>query len=410
MPGPYPLTTLAPQIDRTGIHTLDFVDILASLDASFKQIFGSDSYTAADSQEGQWLAVMAQSFFDLGQSVAAAYYAYSPSFAQGTGLSSQVKINGLQRLVPSQSSADVVLIGQAGTVIPAGAVRDDFGNLWDLEPGLTIPASGELRTRATAREAGQLLAAPHTLTRIATQIAGWQSVTNPDPASPGDPLESDARLRLRQHRSTALPAITPISGIYATLANIVGAGRVEVYENDKDWIDANGIPGHSIAPVLDGGDAHEIATAIALKKSPGCGTYGTTSVDVLDGAAQPNTINFFYTTQVAIQVQVRLTPRTGYVSATAELIRQVVAHFISETRHGWPVYREWLWVPASLAGDAATEVTGFSQFDLHRLAETYVIDDILLGRVGEPMGSADVSLHFAEASYATAENVGVVIR
>lgn len=356
------------------------------------------------------LAIFGQATLDLSQAITAAYYAWSPITAQGVGLSSQVKINGLRRLVPSRSTATVQLIGQAATRIPAGAIRDPFGNLWDLPPNLVIPASGELWALARAREAGQILAGPNTLTTIATAVMGWQTVTNPLPADPGQPFESDGRLRLRQHRSTAKPAITPIGAIYAELANIVGTGRVEIYENDKDFINDLGIPGHSIACVVEGGDATEIATAISLKKSPGCGTYGTTSLDVEDGAAQPNTINWFYVTHSEVLVQIELTPLQGFVSSTSDLIRQAVAFFINEQRLGWPIYRAWLAAPASLAGEAAETATGLDAFQLERLSETYVLNRIWLGTSAAEMGTKDVTPHFAEAMQTMASDVAIVLR
>jgi uncharacterized phage protein gp47/JayE len=409
MPGPYPLPTLGPILDVNGITMPVFEDMLASFQQIMRNIYGSDIYLEPDSQDGQLLASVSQAIYDLDQAIIAAYFAYSPTFATGIGLSSQVKLNGLQRQVPTQSTVMLDIVGQAGTRIPQGAVADAFGNIWDLPFDLTIPVEGQISVMATAREAGQVLAVANSINRIVTQVPGWQTVNNPASAQLGNPIETDARLRRRQARSTGLPAITPIGGIYGALANLPGVGRVEIYENDRDYIDANGIPGHSIACVMEGGNAQEIANVIALKKNPGCGTYGSTSVYVQDSAAQPNTINFFYVTEVRIFVTVIIRPLLGYVASTADLIRQVVAQFITEMRHGWVVYRDWLFVPASLAGDIATEVTGLTQFALHRLAETFVVDDILLGTAPNTLDRVDIAIHFAEASYARAADIGVTV-
>jgi hypothetical protein len=56
----YPLATLACTIDENGISAPSYADILASLQASFQSIYGSDIYIEADSQDGQWLATIAQ--------------------------------------------------------------------------------------------------------------------------------------------------------------------------------------------------------------------------------------------------------------------------------------------------------------------------------------------------------------
>ena len=59
--------------------------------------YGSDAVLTPDSQDGQLLAVFAQAIYDNGQALIAIYNSFSPATAQGAGLSSLVKINGLAR-------------------------------------------------------------------------------------------------------------------------------------------------------------------------------------------------------------------------------------------------------------------------------------------------------------------------
>lgn len=409
MAGPYPLPTLAVTINSAGITAPPFEDILASLTASYQQIYGSDTYLAPDSQDGQWIAIQAQAIYDSNQAAIATYLAYSPITSQGAGLSSVVKINGLQRLIPTNSSAGMRLIGRAGTIINRGLVIDEFGNNWALPPTVVIPLDGDITVTANCRTPGSIKAAPNTITLIATPVPGWQTATNPVSANPGLPVENDATLRRRQSRSTALPAITPIGGIYGSVANIPGVGRLTVYENDTDMVDEDMIPGHSIAVVSEGGDAEAIANAIALKKSPGCGTYGTTSVDVVDGAAMPNTINFFYLDYVPIWVTIRLRPLAGYIASTAELIRNSLVTFVNSLDIGEHVYRAWLTAPAALQGTAALDATGLNQLQLSGLAITYVVEDLLIGYGQTTVGTDDLLIPFNTAASLSAENVAIIL-
>ena len=112
MPGPYPLERLSVTLDRTGIYGPIFEDVLLSLRAAYRAIYGSDTNLDDDTQDGQWTAVQAQGFYDANMSLIAAYLSYSPSFAQGIGLSSLVKINGLRRQEASYSSVEVTLFGE----------------------------------------------------------------------------------------------------------------------------------------------------------------------------------------------------------------------------------------------------------------------------------------------------------
>ncbi len=71
----------------------------------------------------------------------AAYNSFSPGFAQGAGLSSIVKINGIARKVPSNSQCVVTIVGQAGAQITNGIIGDNLnlGTQWALPALVTIP-------------------------------------------------------------------------------------------------------------------------------------------------------------------------------------------------------------------------------------------------------------------------------
>jgi hypothetical protein len=75
-------------------------------------------------------------------------------------------------------------------------------------------------------------------------------------------------LRRRQTRSTSISAITPREAIYASIADIAGVQRLSVFDNSQSTADADGVPPHSIAVVVEGGDLSQIAAAIARTKSP----------------------------------------------------------------------------------------------------------------------------------------------
>lgn len=327
MAGPYPLTTLAAQVSPTGITAPAYSDILASLKASYQLIFGTDAYLEPDSQDGQLLAVFAQAIYDCNQTAIATYNQFSPSTSQGAGLSSVVKINGLARLIPTNSTVACEIIGVAGTQIINGVVQDVNGNQWSL-PTTTIPGGGSITVTATATELGAVTAASGSVT-IATPIFGWQSATFTSSATAGNPVESDATLRKRQAVSTSLPAQSIIGGIFGTISNIVGVTDLVIYENDTGTTDDNGIPPHSICVVVEGGDATAIATAIEEKKTPGTGTFGSTTEVIEDPVGLPVTINFQIPTQKTILVDIALTALDGYVSSTGLAIQNAVTAAIN---------------------------------------------------------------------------------
>lgn len=406
----YPLPTLACTVDENGISAPSYADILASLQASYRQLYGADVYLEPDSQDGQWLAILASLQHDTNNSQIAAFNSFSPSTAQGVGLSSVVKINGLARRIASNSTVNVRVVGQAGTVISKGVVSDaNNTHQWDLPSSVTIPLEGEVTVTAVCRDPGDIPASIGEIDTIVTPMRGWQSVINEAAASTGSPVESDAALRRRQSNSTSISAQSILSGIIAAIANLPGVERYRAYENDTNATDADGIPAKSIAIVVEGGTVDDIANAIAIKKTPGTGTYGTTSKVVIDPQGVPNTIRFFVLTHVVITVSIEAEALIGYVSTTGDLIVKAVAHYINSLDIDEDVYHSKLWSAANLEGSSATESSGMSQSALNVLSKTFNLQSIEVARNGDPLGDEDIAILFNEGAECDLSDITLIV-
>ena len=390
------LTTLAPTIDANGITAPTYADVLAFLQDQYRSIYGADTYLEPDSQDGQLLGVFAKAISDVNSVAIAIYRSFSSATAQGDALSSNVKINGIARKIASYSSADLVLIGQAGKTITNGAAKDTNGVQWMLPATVTIPPSGTITVTATCATIGDVSARAGTINQIATPVLGWQSVTNPADAAEGAPVESDAALRQRQTVSTALPSLTVLDGIIGAVANVPGVTRYVAYENDTSSTDANGIPSHSISLVVEGGDATAIANAIAAKKTPGAGTFGTTSIVVADIYGRPITISFFRPTGAPIGATVTIKALGGYTTQAGQQIQQAVSDYINGVQIGGGLSGSVEWGDALTA---ANSVGGGLTFKLSGLT--------LSGPRGA--GTPDVALLFNEAASCTPANVTLVV-
>lgn len=390
------ITSPAPVISSTGISAPSFDDVLAYLQAQYRGIYGADVYLEPDSQDGQFIAVIAQAISDTNAACIQIYNSMSPATGQGAALSNNVKINGIARLIASYSTVDLLITGQTGTTINHGVVQDSNGVRWSLPDSVTIPPAGQITVTATCQSIGAIEAAAGTVTTIRTPTLGWQSVTNPSDAAPGAPVESDADLRYRQTVSTALPSLTVLDGTVGAVASITGVSRVRAYENDTNATDANGIPSHSISLVVEGGDATAIATAIANKKTPGTGTYGTTSVTVTDIYGRPIAIKFYRPTSRAITVAISLKALSGYSSTIGASVQQAVSDYINSVDIGGGTSGTVEWADAITA---ANSVPNSNTFKLTSLT--------LTGPGGA--GSPDVPLAFNEVSTCTPAGVTLTV-
>lgn len=382
-------------IDSAGFHYADYPTFLTWLQDQYKAIYGVDVYLEADSQDGQWIAINARAHYDSAALAAAVYNSFSPGTAQGAGLSSVIKINGIKRQVPTFSTADLTIVGQVGTLISNGVAQDTLSQKWNLPASVLIPISGSIIVTATAQEIGTISASAGTINKIYTPTLGWQTVTNVLAATPGAPVESDAALRLRQTTSVALASSSVFEGTRGAVENVTGVTRVQAYENDTGAVDVNGIPAHSIAIVAQGGDALAIATAIAVHKTPGTRTVGTTSEIIYDKYGMPNTINFYRPTIVPIKVEVDITAYTGYSGGYDSLIKAAVAAYINALKIGDDVLITKLYVPANLPGTLP--------------GSTFDIVVIKIAKTINPFGTINVPILYNEAASCLESDVSIVV-
>lgn len=382
-------------IDETGYHYADYEAVVAELEAEYKAIFGEDVYLAADSKDGQMLAVFATAIYDmftLGQSI---YNSFSPATAQGAGLSRIVKINGISRRAATYSTVDLLITGLVGTNISNGKAQDEAGQIWNLPPSVLIPEAGEITVTATAEIIGAVRANAETINKIYTPTLGWLSVNNLLDATVGVPVESDGELRIRQAISTANPSLSVANGTQGAIADLENVIRVAYYENDTDEEDANGLPPHSISFIVDGGDAQEIGNTIALRKTPGTETYGTTSVNTYDIYGVLNVINFYRPTLVNISVEITLTPLAGWDTEFETTIKTQVAALINSLNVGNDVYLSKIYTPANLTGTPE--------------GETYDITLIRIKKNDGSYGTSNITVAFNELAVCAVEDVEFIV-
>jgi uncharacterized phage protein gp47/JayE len=397
MPGPYPLPTLAAQVTPTGISAPTYDDVLASLVASYQNIYGPDAYLQPDSQDGQLLAVFAAAINDANSSAIAVYNSFSPATGVGAGLSSNVKINGLTRQGSSHSTVDVTLFGNPTTIVNGVVQSVPQGDQWALPATVNIPVGGSITVTATALQPGPIIAGPGTVTGIVTPTQGWASVTNAAAATVGAPVESDAQLRQRQAVSTSLAAQTPFEAMWAAVANVSGVTEVQGYENDTSGPDANGIPGHSVAFVVAGGLDTDIANAIATNKL-GTGTFGTTQVVVTDQNGVSDTINFSRAQPGATLIAaVNVKPLAGYLNSTGTAVQNAMSAWVAGLPVGGDVYLLDLLAAARLPNAQG--------------GGTYTIeaDQLTIALAGQPLATADVPIAWNQQAALPVANITLTL-
>lgn len=370
----------APYIDAAGLHIPSYTDIRDDLVETFKSIYGQDIYLDNDSQDYQMISAFALKTYDTMQLLQIVYNNHSPKTAVGTGLDSLVKLNGIRRKEASYSTCVLTITGTVGTEIAAGIVQDESGLLWDLPTGIILSREEEEVT-AQCETLGAIEAPPGTITKIQNPQRGWVSVTNKVAAVPGDPVETDEDLRARQTISVSIPSRNLLNGTIAGISSVDGVTRYKVYDNDTNVTDANGVPGHSIAAVVEGGLDKDIAEQIYLRKGPGGGTYGTTEYEFTNLDGGKTMIHFFRPDYVTVDVTVAITKGLRYTSTVADQIKTAVTDYLESLTIGDSV---------SITG-ALAAITAVIP---NRAQPIYSLKSLTIGKAGEILSTADVTIPF----------------
>lgn len=206
-------------------------------------------------------------------------------------------------------------------VTPAGFARKPLAEiLADIEAALAAPSRfgpGVIQTPESplGQINGAMAEAIGTLWELAE---GVYASIDPDQAE-GARLDILARLRLlvradgeldgplRADVTNAGRARVDMSDLIRALKAVAGVTYAVAWVNDASAVDANGVPGHSVAVAVRGGDDVSIANAIRAYVVPGIGTYGNTRADVtIDGFCR----TIWFVRPAPIRVRLALTAAT----------------------------------------------------------------------------------------------------
>lgn len=388
---------LSATVTASGISAPDYQTILSTITSYFQQIYGTDAYLEPDSKDGQMVALLALAVHDANNTAIQVYSSFSPSLGMTDALTRNVKINGITRKSATNSTVDLNLTGTAGTIITNGSVKDANGVTWNLPASVTIGVGGSVTVTATCTNSGAVAAVAGSITKINTPTRGWTAVSNASAATVGSAAETDAQLRMRQAQSVAIPALTPFDAVDGAIANVTGVTRHKLYENDTGAVNSDGIPAHSLAAIVDGGDVKEIAQTIRGKKGQGVATFGSTTVTVPDKYDNPHAISFSRSTDVPIYVAITLKVFTGYTTQIGEQIKQAIADYINSLTIGDDVLLSRIYSPANLG-----VVSGGN-------AKYYDINALTIGKSAGSQAAANIVIAFNESASCSTANIVLTV-
>lgn len=364
-------------VTDTGFKNTTRDDIYAKIGSRLKASFGSQFDTSQESADGQVIAVvadLAKQLLDINEQT---YYSYSPSHAFGQGLTNITALNRVERFIDTATKVTVALGGVAGTIVPAGSlVGDDAGNEFKTLETATIPFSVTAECTVT----GEIAVAAGQITKVITQITGWNTVSNNFAGQTGVTYEEDPQLRARRENSTILTNNGPMDAIYEELISM-GLQYVTIIENDTA-ADIDGQPSGTFQVIVDGGAESEIAKVISKNKALGVRTYGTVSVTILDSKGYEKVINFSRSVSTEVFVEVDIKRLKGSSNDSASIVQKVVVDYLNTRNIGESVY--WSEMIGNITDN--TELVSVRRLVMGRTSGSLTTDDLAVLRNEKPIG------------------------
>jgi uncharacterized phage protein gp47/JayE len=346
--------------DDTGLHMDTLDEIIASMQADFVGQFGANHKVSADSVTGQIIYIISGVVDEINRVVEAVRDAYDVTAAKGVSLSNLVQINGITRNESEFSTIAVnITANTAGATVTVNSIVSDPNNpsvKFALDGTTVLPPSGSQLVSATAVEAGPVEAASGTISKIDTPIIGWASVSNPGPAIPGANEETNVQLRYRRDITASAIGKAGVPGIYGALSDINSVTEVKVHQNRGSTTDAQGVPGHYLWAIVEGGSDNDVA-AVLHAQIAGIGLWGSIPYVYSDPITSASyTVNFDRPTYRDVWVEISLSKFAGYLTGGDALIKQAIVDYfagdftldgesVEGVRLGDSVYRSRLHTP-----------------------------------------------------------------
>ncbi len=294
-----------------------------------------------------------------------------PATSTGALLSALVQLNGIIRKAGAPTVISMRLIGDAGTLVPAGSLIAEANGTRSYETytDTVLDATGMGDVYAVATETGPYVPGAGTVVVVQTPIPGWSEATNLGLITQGTETESDAALRRRQQISTNATSYRQIEAIEAAVYNVDGVTFARTFQNRTLETDDRGIPGKTVAVVAVGGDEYGICEAISMRSPLGVGFWGNVSRSFTNSWGEVTMVRFSRPVEIPIWVKITLSiinderievfPGNGL-----ELIKEAIVNF-AETGHtpceplgntGFPpgqdIIRSYLYSPINSIGGA----------------------------------------------------------
>lgn len=312
-----------------GFVAKTYEEIRAGFEAQQRATIDPNLDTSDYSALGQLNGIMATEIAGLWELAEEVYDSFDPDKAAGASQDALYSLtNTIRRGAQKSTVLTTVSLNTSTNILKGEGQASVAGNpsakFVNDEAMVNVSgATGNFTVRFVAVATGPILANAGTLTEIDTPLAGWNSITNPQDATPGSVIELDSLYRLRRLQEIAAQGGGTVPGMRADLRALDTVIAADVLENDSDYY-VGTLPPKSLEAVVlsEEGADDEVTIAETLWKNKTGGTklFGLQSVVIQDSEGYERTIFFSRPTlrEVTVLLRLKTNPALYVGEATAK--------------------------------------------------------------------------------------------
>ena len=363
-------------VTSTGFVKKTFNDIVDEMVEDARTNFGQDFDLRQSTLQYQIIASFARQFVSLWDTAESLYNTRFVNLAENVELDYAVKFIGIRRRQPSFATGEVQFTGTNGTVIPIDFLAETLNGIQfkTTETGTISGGTVTLDVQALLAGANGNVD-PSTITTITNPLADVTAVTNSSATAGGQDRETDSELRRRYFDSLALGGGSTSDSIRAALLTLSGVVDVIVRENNTNTTDANGLPPHSVGPIVLGGTDNDILTALLRSKPAGIQAFGDVSQTFTDNSGNSVTVAFTRPTETDVYIRATVTSDSNYPTDGDTQVENVIIAQINALGIGEDVilYR--------ISTAIGSQVAGITNLVLESSSDgvTYMQADVSIG-------------------------------
>lgn len=310
------------RITDAGIIGESLTDWKTRLEGIFRTALGNDLNLDPETPQGQLIGILALTLAQTDEVAVAIANGRSVSRAVGRQQEDIASLVSIARRDGERSQVTATITGTAGSEVPTGMVArtEPGGDDFRTTASAIIPAGGSVSVVMESVDIGKVNAPAGSLTRLVTLPGGIETITNASASTGGRAKETDEEFRARYQNAIARIGTGYAEAIKSAILEKSGVTDVAVFDNDTNaTVTRQGvnIGAHEARIIVDGGQAADIAEAIAESKPIGIGTSGGTS-HTLNGS----TYRWDAVQNVRLVIAIQIRVRQGFPSDGVAQIKQ----------------------------------------------------------------------------------------